>query len=267
MRYIHKKTIEKSAFPKWLIALFLLLVLSILIGGYRFYLNNDQQSRLKAEDELGAISRLKTDEVAAWRAERLADASYITEDPFFESAIADWMTKQSPELTDQIRAKFRTLLRNHNYNNVLLVDADGTVRLNLSGTPSRLAAEMLQQLAIALRENKSILTDFHFDPESNTPELDLIVPLSDPEGNARTPSSAVIMSINPSYFLYPLIQSWPTPSQSAETLLIRRDGNDALFLNELRHRSNAALRLRIPLSETEVPGVKAVLGEQGMFKG
>ena len=71
----------------------------------------------------------------------------------------------------------------------------------------------------------------------------------------------------PEQFLYPFVQSWPTPSRSAETLLVRRDGDDVLFLNKLRHRPDPALTLRIPLSRSDVPAVRAALGKTGAFEG
>ena len=37
---------------------------------------------------------------------------------------------------------------------------------------------------------------------------------------------------------YAFISKWPTPSQTGETLLVRRDGDDVLFLNELRFRED-----------------------------
>lgn len=57
------------------------------------------------------------------------------------------------------------------------------------------------------------------------------------------------------------------PSDTSETLLVRRDGEAALFLNELRHKKDTALKLRIPLSRTDVPAVMAVSGKEGVAKG
>jgi two-component system cell cycle sensor histidine kinase/response regulator CckA len=67
--------------------------------------------------------------------------------------------------------------------------------------------------------------------------------------------------------LYTLLESWPTPSETAETLLVQRDGDDVLFLNHLRYRPDAALNLRIPLSQTDSPAVMAVLGKTGVVQG
>lgn len=50
----------------------------------------------------------------------------------------------------------------------------------------------------------------------------------------------MMFRIDPVRFLYPQIQSWPVPSATAETLLVRKDG-DNVVLNELRHRKGTIL--------------------------
>jgi PAS domain S-box-containing protein len=49
--------------------------------------------------------------------------------------------------------------------------------------------------------------------------------------------------------------------------LIRRDGDDVLFLNNLRHRSDPALTLRIPTSVSDIPAARAALRKTGSFEG
>ena len=68
--------------------------------------------------------------------------------------------------------------------------------------------------------------------------------------------------INPNVFLYPLIQSWPVPSNTAETLLVRREGDEVVYLNELRHRSGTALKLRLPVSQGALPASMAAQGQE-----
>jgi len=64
-----------------------------------------------------------------------------------------------------------------------------------------------------------------------------------------------------------LVQAWPVPTKTAETLLVRRDGDTALFLSELRNHPEAALQSRIPLNRTDVPAVMAVRGQEGFVEG
>ena len=49
------------------------------------------------------------------------------------------------------------------------------------------------------------------------------------------------------FLLYPMVQSWPTPSRTAESLLVRLEEDKIRYLNELRHRKGTALRLVMPV--------------------
>jgi len=111
------------------------------------------------------------------------------------------------------------------------------------------------------------MTDLHAGPTDLPPHIDVVAPLFSETGNTKDPIGAVILQIDARQFLYPLIQFCPTPSVSAETLLVRKDGNEVLFLNDLRHQADTALKLRIPLSKKSVPAVMAVLGKEGIVQG
>jgi signal transduction histidine kinase len=78
---------------------------------------------------------------------------------------------------------------------------------------------------------------------------------------------AVLLRVDPNQFLYPLIQSWPTPSRSAEIVLVRQEGDEVVVLNELRHRKGTALTLRYPLQDANLPAVMAVRGKEGTVEG
>ncbi|MCC6123667.1 MAG: PAS domain S-box protein [Pirellulales bacterium] len=87
-------------------------------------------------------------------------------------------------------------------------------------------------------------------------------------GSPKRPFGVLLLEIDPCKFLYPLIQQWPTPSRTAETLLVERQGDEALFLNELRHRKNTALIFRVPLARyRNVPAAAAAAGREGVIEG
>ena len=76
-----------------------------------------------------------------------------------------------------------------------------------------------------------------------------------------------MLRTDPSVYLYPMIQCWPTPSQTAETLLIRREGNEAVYLNELKCEKAPPLTHRESLESTDLLAVKAALGQEGIVEG
>ena len=87
------------------------------------------------------------------------------------------------------------------------------------------------------------------------------------EKDKNTCIAVLLIDIDPYKYLYPLIRTWTSPSASGETLLVRRDGNNALYLSTLRFKPDAALKYRVPLNRTKMPGVRAVLGQEGVFEG
>jgi hypothetical protein len=67
--------------------------------------------------------------------------------------------------------------------------------------------------------------------------------------------------------LYPMVEAWPVPTRSAETYLVRRDGEGVRFLTPLRHQADAALALERPLATPDLPAARAALGERGILSG
>jgi PAS domain S-box-containing protein len=67
--------------------------------------------------------------------------------------------------------------------------------------------------------------------------------------------------------LYPLVESWPVPTRTAETYLVRRDGDGVRFLTPLRHQNDAALTLTRPLTLPDLPAARAAKGELGILAG
>ena len=256
----------KVLFPRWLIAAFTLVMLALLAGGVWFYRAQEQRLQQEAKAQLESIAQLKVDQIVTWQAERLGDAGVIMDSPFFVEAVPRWLADPQPADTEQILPRFRSR-EYYNYNDVLLVDADGNVRLSLSGYTGPLDGVMLQALAAAYANRQPVLTDLHTGPGDVPPHIDAIAPFFSGSGPGAAPVGAVVLESDAAQFLYPLIQSWPIPTDTAETLLVRRDGDSVLFLNDPRFRPGAALTLRISLAQVDVPAVMAMAGVQGLVQG
>ncbi len=255
---------EANPFPRWMAIGLVAALLVLVVGDTWFYRSQKQAVQRAAEEQLSSIGRLKADQIAAWRAERLADAAVMTESPFFAQGVARFLADPSSANAQPFLFRFRSL-KTH-YTDILLVDPQGNVILSLSGK-TQMPEGQMTALAAALHERKPVLTDLYLGAQTPGPYIQAIAPIfagAEPHGR---PLGAVVLLSDATRFLFPLIQTWPTRSKTAETLLIRRDGQDVLFLNDLRHQSDTALKLRIPLSRTNVPSVMAVLGRQGVFQG
>jgi PAS domain S-box-containing protein len=245
-----------------------LVTVVILVAGYLVYHLQEQQMCQRVEGGLSIVAQLKAEQITEWRAARLVDVNTLAGSSFFTEGVANYMASPTDtEIRDKVLADLALVAQSYPYQDILLVDVNGKVLLSVKDSVPCLSDVTLAQLAVAIKGHKAVITDFHYPPDSNSPHLDVIAPLF-PWGQDSQPAiGAVVFSIDPSQYLYPLVQSWPIPSETAETLLVERDGDQVLFLSELRHQKDTALKLRIPLSQQEAPAVMAVLGKEGVVEG
>jgi PAS domain S-box-containing protein len=245
-----------------------LVAVVILVGGYLFYRDQEQQMRQRIEGGLTIVAQLKVDQITEWRAERLTDADMLVGSPFFAEGVEKYLASPTDtEIKDKILARLAVIAKSYPYQDILLTDVNGSVLLRLNDSVHRLSDMTLAQLAVAIKAHKAVITDFHYPPDSDSPHLDVVAPLFPWRQDSPQAIGAVVFCIDPSQYLYPLLQSSPIPSETAETLLVERDGDQVLYLNELRYQKDTALKLRIPLSQQENPVVMAVLGKEGVVKG
>jgi PAS domain S-box-containing protein len=240
----------------------------ILAGGYLIYHFQEQQTLQRTESGLAVVAQSKADQVSEWRAARLVDANTLAGSPSFTDTVAAYMASpMDNEIRDKVIGDLAIVAQSYPYQDILLTDIEGNVLLSVNNSVRRLGDTAITQLPIAIKEHQAVFTDFHYPPDSDSPHLNVIAPVFPWRQDSPTAIGAVVLYIDPSRYLYPLMQSSPIPSQTGETLLVERDGDQALFLNELRHQQNTALKLRIPLSQQNAPAVMAVMGKEGVFEG
>jgi PAS domain S-box-containing protein len=247
------------------ISVFVLLAIGLTVTGYVYYRNYEKQIRAQTESQLSAIAQLKVNELVDWRTERIADGIILVNNSSFAALVQACLENPSDTRT---QAEIQVWLDNYQmygqYDRVRLLDIHGKVLLSSpKGLPS-VAPAVAQSIPHVLQSKQVTLVDFYRDATNGRVYMTVLIPVLD--ANAES-IGIVSLRVDPSLYLYPYIKEWPTPSTSAETLLVRRDGNDVLFLNDLKFEQDAALNLRFPLTDTDRPAVKAVLGEVGIRNG
>ena len=242
-----------------------LLLLALVVGGRHIYQNRIHQTQTKAQAQLQAIARLKVEQIAAWRTERLGDGEVLKHNAHLSGRLLSWLDNpRDADAPGMLRDALAEFQRQYGYRDHWLVDARGQMRIH-NGVPAsgELSTELQDAVADAWRSRRASLSEIYRGTQHPYPHMALVVPLF--EGDA--PAGALLLAIDVRRVLYPLIQSWPIPSATAESVLVRRDGSDVLFLNPLRHTPNSALTLRIPMTQIHVPSVQAVMGKTGLIDG
>jgi signal transduction histidine kinase len=258
--------LEKRAWAVFAL-IFILLASGIAAVGYISYRNFEKSFHAQAEQQLTSIAKLKVYELSGWRKERLGDAEILCKNPVFAALVKGWFENPGDALA---RARIQAWLENYQvyleYDRVRLLDAEGQIRLSDPIGLPPVSSAVASRIPEVLKSKHVEMVDFYRSDKDLHIGLSIIIPIVDAQADNQA-IGLVVLRIDPKKHIYPFIQSWPTPSASAETLLVRRDEGHVMFLNEFRFQRDAALALRISLEKVDTPAVKAVLGHEGIVEG
>ncbi|MGB8053924.1 MAG: PAS domain S-box protein [Azonexus sp.] len=253
---------RRTVYP--IVLLFSALALVIVLLGWGIYAQQAHRFREQENAKLTAIAELKAHQIGNWLAERTSNADVLQGGDLQAEVLNHWLATGDAAAQKKIEDHFSSFVKAYHYQSLVLLDAQGAIRLQV-GEPHLVTEELRHAAERAWREKRVVMTDLYLadlQPPEHT-HLDFVVPAIGTNG------IVLALRANPNQFLYPLIQSWPIPSASAETVLVRRDGDQVVFLNELRHRQGAALKLQLPLSMADtLPAARAVsAGGTGTMEG
>jgi len=250
---------EDRAFAARLIAVSTVLATVVVVAGIFFMRVEMRAARENANRELAAIADLKAAQIAEWREERLGEGRFLQRAPHTGADIASFLDRPNDRAA---RARVLDWLvpikGGDRYAEVLLFDAAGRLRLVVPESSQPLPRTPAHSQPLTLAPEVA-LGELHPNPHGRGIRMDMQVPISD----SGKPVATLLFLIDPANHLYPLLRAWPAPSQTAETFLVRRDGDDVLFLNDVRHQPDTGLRLRHPISAPLLPAARAARGELG----
>ena len=250
---------------------FLLLALvavSLVVVMRASNLRQQKHIQQRMQDELVSVARLKVGQIDAWRRERRGDAIAIFSNPAVAQQVR--AVVKEPVNPDARRAMLRWLETMHDYyqyESILVLDPQGELRLSIGPTypDEKWSWEDIAHRALTSRA--PVLGSLERHSDRGSVHMDAGIPILSDTPGGEPVVGVMILRIDSTKALFPTISSWPTPTETAETLLVRREGDRVLFLNELRHRKGTALSLRLPLSSPELPAARALRGDHKVAFG
>ena len=259
---------SRTPIPSWLLPVFASIFLLIASSGIWLYQHEKVRAINAASEQLEAVATLLKHQIINWRQERYGDGQTLSESSGLISEIDRVLKKEPAANTSHVLERLRSLTTNYRYHDVLLIDLNNKIHLSATGRNKPLSSEVLHDIQKASVNRLPVITDIHRTPESGKPHMDVVVPLFTSKDKSARQIGSILLQIDLDTFLYPTLEKWPLPSETAEVLLVRQNGNEVLFLKNIRSSKNSALNKRIASSEREVPSVMAVFGEkQGIVDG
>jgi signal transduction histidine kinase len=265
---VHKQRTRRLQFILFAVAA--LLTAGITMVSIYSYNNYEAETRSQLEQQLDSIANLKSSELAMWYRERTGDAEMLKNSPALPILLSN-LARYPASITDlaNLQVYLETLTETYGYESYLIADARGRVMLSFpEGAELEPVGAHQAEISEAFSTEEVVFIDFHTH-EGESPDkifLSFVIPVFE-EADPFAPLAAIIITINPEDYLYPYISNWPVPRKTAETLLVKLDGEEVLFLNPLRFKPDAALSLRIPLDQSETLAVMGLQGREGIVEG
>ena len=257
---------EPPHFAWWPLLVFFALTGSVGGLGYWFFEHQIAANTAEIHTNLTSVGELKAGQIGAFLTERRGDARALSAQISRELAPGWWQRSSSePPLT--VQQHIASVATAYGYTGVLLLDTHGEIRYSIDGSTGLTGAGKALAMR-ALHDPVPVFSQIYFaDPAAPTRAmLDTFAPVLAPDGS--TPTGILVLRGTWS-FLFTLVQTWPVESVTAETALVRKDGADVLFMNDLRFQTGNTLSLRFPLNTPSDspawPAIRAVQGRYGML--
>ena len=246
---------QKPATPWPLIILFLILSAGELVVGFLYYRYQREHMLIDSVQELSAIADLKVRQLSQWRLERISDGNSLSQNISstrqFLNLLGD---ERNSQLRYDLRGTLKALVDNYNYSAALFVDRNMQVKLFYPDRDTVIGDFLRKKLPEAIENSKVELTDVHEASQINYMHMDLIVPLQKADGSVF---GAVILRIDPQDVLYPLIRTWPLPGKTSEAFLVRREGDEVVYLTRVKYSESTGV-MRESMTGEKLAGAMAL---------
>lgn len=255
----------------WVSVALPLLVLALVVVGVLAYVHVSARNltRSNIANDLEAIVRLKAGQIEQWQAERGDDANLIITRQF-STDLQQWLAggRRSRQMEQRLRAQLEFFGASHYFALSLRSPVDGRILLTTNSHPDLPDLPPIRAQAVAcVKSGMPAFGDLHVRKIAGgmMTTTGLFTPVRDAAGVQIL--AVLHLILDPEELLFPLLQTWPGVSASAETQLLRREGDEVVFLNKLRHHSAAPLQLRLPLATPQFIAARVIQNGNGFYEG
>jgi PAS domain S-box-containing protein len=255
----------RRATSQWFWACFAFVVLVAVVGAWSALVaapRERERSLGHWRDQLSAMADDRKAALDRWVYERFGDAAILAANADVAALIAGTAGQSGTAAHRQeVRSRLATLLdavvEHHGYRTALILDLDG--RTLVAGGQSLDLEPACFDLTKRVIAGQGPLADFHLHA-GTTPLLQFAAPI--PGARDAKPIGVVLLVVDPKQWLYPFLRHEAVLSETAETVLVRREGDSALFLTPLRHWPNPPMTFRRSAIQPGFPAHAALVGEE-----
>ncbi len=250
------------------IFLFTMLTILFTIAGFFYY--KYQRTLLKDQiyKELSGISQAKIKDINHWLDDRKTDAQLLFNNQHFFNDLEKYIKAPTKHVNiNAINSWFKIINNDDEYRNVIILNSKGRIVFKINKPRIPIYNEIFNEARESITRNKLIISDLKLDHFTGSIYMQIFIPISGKINNKLKALGVVILRIDPQESFYPTIQSWPLPTKTAESYIIRIEGDSVLFLSNLKFVKNSAMKFKLPLNLRDFSPAYAAKGNEGIFEG
>lgn len=240
------------------------LLTLVAILGNLFNTSLKEKMIAGSQNELVSVAKLKADNIENWYADELADAQIIAQNKYLIDHVIAFRKSKSKADSLVLNQHLKSIIAEHGYHEILLIAKSMDVFASSQSQKKPLTHNLIENAQLVFQNKVESTSYLYVDEFSDSIFIDFLSPL---EIDGFKEKLVVVFRVNPLGFLFPLVQNWPVPSQTAENSIFKIENDSIVFLNELRHIKKKALSVKIPLSNINAVAVKAFFDAEKLHEG
>jgi PAS domain S-box-containing protein len=196
--------------------------------------------------------------LSQWLEERRADAEILASLPSVKALLGSkasgaYLPTSSVSLRDQIAGVLDRFASVYGYRGVFVLNREGSSVARSARAPD-LEEDILRLARVALEEQRLRIELVGENPAQTI--LVYCMPVRDVDagrtgGKDVSPIlGTIVLQISMADGVFPLLTAVPVSSRTGETLLVRREGNQTVFISPLRHAAQRTTALRLSNRDT-----------------
>lgn len=283
-----KKNLFKSIRGKLVGSFILMTMFPLAIVSIIAYHHGKNALELRVIEQMTSIADLKKIELNNWLNERLVDTVQLSNDKSLLAGFTRLLDVRRPFNTienklepdrgekyyySNLLSYIQELKREYKcYDEIALMDATNgeiivsTTKINMGRVDEEFASYLT-----TLTKKRIPINDIYYSDHLGQIGMTFLGAIRKVNPVTMELSNKIIgvllLRLSMRNSIEPLIQNWPGMGETGETFLVRKEGKNILFLNNLRHDKDAALRLTIPQSSPIAePSILCVSGREGITK-
>ena len=236
----------------WALAFTFLALAAIGLVGYGSFTLQRYFARKAAQDQLALVSGLKVKQIQAWIDHEKSTALGLSRGMLMSEALEDWLAGGPISAADRVRIleNLKGMQGIFGYRDVALLSIGGKPQLSSTGLQESVERYDKWVLASALLTSLPQMTSVRWeDASASNVHLDVMAPMLATIHGKEQAIGVLRLRVDPKRNLFPLVQDWPIPTETAETLLTGIQAADVVFLSELRHRKESEPQLIVPMND------------------